>query len=220
MNLGEMETLLKRYGFDSKDPLKEWLNAALHEFESERDWPFLEAVPVEQEMGAGENTITLPASTLKVITLKDETNIYKLQYYDWHKFERDIREPTERGKPELYTLKGLNEIQIWRVLESATKFMVQVQLVAPDLAIAGDEPKTAAGRVWPKMCHFPIVQRAASIALQAENEEERAKTAQAEYEKALMTIAMKFTERELDEPTTVEDVQGYGQTFPYAWQSV
>jgi hypothetical protein len=221
MNLLEMETVLKRYGFETADPLLAWLNAALKEVESTADWPWLEEGPVEIKVGSGSKTIILPTDIGKIMGVKDITNEFKLVYYDRRKFMRLIFDNTEEGLPEVYTLVGLNAIQIWRVLQSETTFEVLYQGVTPKLTKAEDEPTTGT-HVWPDTTHYPIVMRAASLALQAENEEERAKTAQSEYDAALLRLVGKYCgERELDEPTTVEDAQGYGHDgMPSRWSQL
>jgi hypothetical protein len=212
MNLESMETALRRYGFDKADPLAAWINAAMHDMETSFDWPFLESNVDDITMGVGSSTITLPAEALKIMGIRDTTNFRKLMYYDRHKFMREIEEPKEVGLPEIYTLLNTNEVQIWRVLESAVTFEVIYQATTPDMMNPADEPTTS-GNVWPVVCHYPIVQRAVAIALQAEDEEERAKSAQEQYDKSLIKLMGKFGERELDEPTTVQDVQGYGTSM-------
>src|SRR3974390_2345237 len=91
--------------------------------------------------------------------------------------------------------------------------MLIYQAATPDLVNATDIPTTA-GNTWPLQLHNPIIMRAASIALQAENVEDRAKTAQDEFDRALMRCMAKFAEDQLDEPMTVEDAQGYAADMP------
>lgn len=208
MILSEMETLVKRYGFDSTDPLVAWINAAMHEIENEFDWPWLESNTEIIKVAAG-GTLTLPAEALKVIGIRDTTNHSKLEYWDRHKFMRDISEPSERGLPFCYTLLNTTEIQMWPLPEQEFSFEVVYQGKTPDLKNPGDEPTTL-GNVWPSNAHYCIVERAAAIALQAEDEEERAKSAMEQFEKSLERLRKKFGERELDEPTAVADVMGYG----------
>src|SRR5437868_514724 len=211
MNLGEMETALKRYGFDAGDPLAIWINAAMHELEGENDWPFLEQPPFAFNATVGVSTYNPVATGFKIYTLRDVDNQRKLVYYDRHKFARDIADTTERGLPEIYTFAG-EKIQLWRVPEKTIAMEMVFQGAALDMKVAADEPTTVGSEaiVWPKDTHYPIVLLAASIALMAENEEERSKVAKAEYEKALMGLKAGYGERELDEPATVQDVQGYG----------
>lgn len=208
MNLEDMKTALKRYGFDNNDPLTVWLNAAMHDIESAFDWPWLESNVDNIVVPLGGSTIPLPEEALKVIGIRDTVNFFKLKYYERHKFMREIEDPTESGKPEVYTLLNTNEIQLWRVLDGAVTFEVIYQATTPDLVSPEDEPTTS-NNVWPSLTSYPIVQRAAQYALQAENEEERAKSAEVQADKALLRLMAKFGERELDEPTTVQDVMGY-----------
>lgn len=216
MNLETMETALRRFGFDKQDPLATWINAAMHDLEDCFDWPWLESKATLEAMPSGSSTITLPANALKVITIKDMTNFIKLEYYDRHKFVREIKEPEEVGQPTVYTLVNTTEIQVWRILQEAITFEVQYQATTPDLVLAASEPTTGTS-VWPPNTHYIIVQKAAAIALQAENEEERAKNALEQYTKAVENLMRKFGERELDEPSTVQDVMGYGHGTMRRW---
>jgi hypothetical protein len=211
MNFASMQTALLRYGFDVNDPVQIWLNAAMHDFEAAFDWPFLEVLPYQTTLNIGANGITLPSDAGKVIYVKDMTNLAKLKYYDRHKFVRVIQDPTDVGQAEVYTLVGTNQLQFWRVLQSATTFEVMYQALCPDMVNPTDVPGTAE-TPFPEIVHYAILQCAAAIALQAENEEDRATTALQQYQASLMRFMGKFGERELDEPTTVEDEQGYGSS--------
>lgn len=208
-----MQTLLMRYGFDQGDPLALWLNSALHEFEAAADWAWLEEGPVGIQQQPGVNTISLPSDAFKIITFRDVDHLYKLKYWNRHKFTRLIQDQTDAGYPEVYTLINTTTVQIWRVPITPTNLEVVYQGLVPDMVNGKDVPGTATSP-FPTFCHMPIVMRAASIALQAENEEDRAKQAQSEYERGLMICLGKNNERELDEPETVEDAQGYLTDMP------
>lgn len=217
MNLESMQTALKRFGFDNTDPLITWINAAMHDIEDSFDWPWLESKATSISMPSGSSTITLPENCLKIITVKDATNLRKLEYYDRHKFVREIHEPLEIGLAEVYTLINTNQLQIWRVLQEETIFEVMYQATTPDLAEAEDVPTTDKN-VWPPNTHYLIVLGAAAIAQDAEDEDDRSKSIQEKYDKSLMKLMAKFGERELDEPTTVQDVQGYGTVTATRWR--
>jgi hypothetical protein len=208
-----MQTALERYGFDDSDPLELWINSALHEVEGAFDWPWMYEGPITTVIPAGANNITLPNDFLKVFAIKDLDHLAKIKFWNRHKFTRLIQDETDPGLVELYTLVGTSQIQFWRVPVTDTNIMIIYQATTPDLVNPTDMPVTA-GNTWPAMMHYPIVQRAASIALQAENEEDRAKTAQDEFDRALMRCMGKFSEDQLDEPDTVEDAQGYGSDMP------
>jgi len=219
MTREEMETLLKRYGFDSKDPLKQWLEAGMRDVEMEHDWPWLYTKET-WNIKAGEEIYSPQGGVIKIVTIKDETNIYKYRYYEWHRFERDIREPKEKGKTELYTIVKMGysnmQIKFWRIPESPIEITAMVQEETEPLREPSTVPQTA-GAFWPLQAQFPIVLRAAVIALNAENEEERAKALQAEYDNLMTKLKWKYAEMELDEPATVADTMGYGDTQPYSW---
>lgn len=213
MNLTQLQVALKRYGFDDTDPLTTWLNAAMHDFEASYDWPFLEVMPYQTVVTPGANTIVLPSDCMKVMYIKDMTSFSKLKYYERHKFIRNIQDPTDVGQAEVYTLVGTTNLQIWRVLQLPTTFEIMYQASCPDMVNSSDVPGTTE-TPFPAIVQYAIVQYAAAIALQAENEEDRAKTAMQEYQATLMRLMGKFGERELDEPTTVEDAQGYMTDMP------
>lgn len=209
MNFGTMQTLLQRYGFDVTDPLAAWLNASKTDFAMEADWVFLEEGPTVVTVASG-NTITLPSDIQKIITLKDTTNLNKLVYWGRRQWTRTIRDEAEAGYPEVYTLVGTNQIQLWRTPATPINYQVLYQAVSPDMVNAGDTPLSGS-TAWPVATHYPIVVRAAAMALMAENEEDRAKTALGEYQSMLMNLMARFTdERELDDVDSVQDVQGYG----------
>jgi hypothetical protein len=210
MTLEEMKTLLKRYGFDEKDPLTGWINAAMHDLEDDFDWPWLESNVETIKVAPKVNSLVLPAEALKVIGIRDTVNLRKLILWDRHRFMREIQEPAELGLPEIYTLLNTTEIQLWRVPETEITFEVVFQGRTPDLGNPTDVPTTL-GNVWPINAHYPIVMKAAAIALQAENEEERAKNALDQYDKSLEKLRKKFGERDLDEPQTVTDVMQYSE---------
>ena len=213
MNLGAMQTALERYGFDVGDPLSTWLNAAMHEIESAFDWPFLEEGPVTLQIPAGSNALVLPGDAIKVISIYDLDHLAKIKYWNRHKFRRMIQDQTDVGLIEIYTLINTATVQVWRVPQIPTNIEVVYQAAVPDMVAQADVPGTPQYQ-WPAMMHYPIVMRAASIALQAENEEDRAKTAQDEYQRSLLACMGKFGERQIDEPETVEDAQGYLSDMP------
>jgi hypothetical protein len=209
----EMQTALMRYGFNDTDPINLWINAAMHEIEGAFDWPWLYEGPVSLVVTAGTNSVTLPTDFVKIHSLKDLDHLAKIKFWNRHKFTRLIQDETDTGLIELYTLVGTNQIQFWRVPVTDTNIMLIYQGSTPDLVNPTDVPTTGSQQ-WPVMLHYPIVQRSASIALQAENEEDRAKTAQSEFETALMRCMGKYSEDQLDDADTVEDVQGYGADMP------
>jgi len=213
MLLQDLQRALMRYGFDTTDPLTIWINAAMHIFEASFDWPFLEIMPIQVTVQAGANTLQLPSDCGKVMYVKDMIQFEKLKYYERHKFVRMINDPTDIGLAEVYTLVNTNQMQLWRVLQTTTTFEVMYQGLCPDMVNSTDFPGTSQ-TPFPDIVQYAIVQMAAAITLQAENEEDRATTALQQYEQTLLRLMGKFSERELDEPTTVEDAQGYQTDMP------
>lgn len=203
MIIGRQKTLLKRYGFDSGDPLIDWLNAALHEIESYDDWVFLERrTPIT--VGVGENTIVFPSNFFKVQSIRDSTGKDKLIEYERTRFDREIFDPTSTGSPWAYVMTGLSTVQLYPVPDASVDFQVTYSIQLDDMA--DDDNATSP---LPSRFHFPQVVCAAYIGLMAENEEERAGAAQKQYEASLARISSRYDDRTDDEPQAVVDTQGY-----------
>jgi hypothetical protein len=207
MTLAQLRTALKRYGFDDRDPLDVWLNAAYHEFEDAHEWPFLETMATLSLL-SGYSSLPLPLDFFKVISLKDVTNLKaetKLEPYDYRRFEREILDQSSNnvGAPDKYALIGLGYVQVDPVPNYNASLRLVYQRQLADMVDGTLEPE------FPRRWHYAIAQGAASIGLMAENEEERATTARAEFDAAIGEAASKLALRELDDPEQVADTQGY-----------
>jgi hypothetical protein len=215
MNFGVMQTLVYRYGFDASDPVAAVLNGAMHEIETIFDWPFLEEGPWQFVLPIGTSSPTLlPTDFFKVMSLKDLDHLTKLKYFRQSKFKRAIQNEQASGYPVIYTNIAGASFQVYPVPPAPVNMELVYQATAPDMSGPADVPNTG-GVAWPLYMHFPIVWRSAAIMLQMENEEDRAKEAQAQYERAILSAMAKSSERELDEVETVEDEQGYGSVDYY-----
>ena len=203
MLVSEARTALKRYGFDDNDPIISWLNEGMHQLEDAHDWTFLQAVTTVAA-AVGDSTLVLPAALHKVQSIRDTTGKRKLRYVTVSEFERTIIDPTTRAAPEIYTITTTETIQLWPVVDVARSFRVVYQQEFTDMVLAPD-----AAMPGPTRIHYPIVQGAAAIALQAENEEDRAATAKTEFEAAIDRLWAKYNKQELDEPQQVTDVMEY-----------
>jgi hypothetical protein len=198
-----MKTALKRYaGLSDSDPLLTWLNAAYHEFEDAVSWPFLETES-NFVQSAADNDITLPADYFRPIYLLDVTSKNKLSPWDSRKVARDIPDPTESGKPQVYYLINTNVFRLWPVPDAALNMSLLYEKFFPDLVNDADVP------LIPVRYHYAIVLGAAAYALMAESEEDRAGTARSLYDGFVDRATTKFGVRQLDENLEVEDTQGY-----------
>jgi hypothetical protein len=204
MLVSEGRTALKRFGFDDNDPIISWLNEGMHQFEDAHDWPFLQLVTTVAT-AIGDSTLVLPGPLHKVQSIRDVTSKNKLDYITVSEFERTISDPTVRGQPLQYTVTGTETVQFFPVTDLARSFRVVYQFELTDMVLAPD-----AAMPGPTRIHYPIVQGAAMIALQAENEEDRAVTAKTEFEAAIDRLWTKYSTQEMDEPQQVTDVMGYG----------
>ncbi len=209
MFFSDMQALLMRYGFDTSDPLALWINAAKNDFASEQNWPFNEVGPVIISMAAGTNSVTLPSDFSRPVSLKDNTNLAMLKYWEQHKFIENIQDETDTGLPEVFTIQA-RQIQVWRVPTTSINYRLMYQADSPDLVASTDVPQTLSGNVWPEDTHYPIVLNAAFIALMAENEEERAQTAYKQYLDMKMKLMGKYNVLQNADMEATEDTQGYG----------
>jgi hypothetical protein len=203
MLVSEAQTALMRFGFDSTDPLTIWLNEAMHQFEDAHDWGFLQQIATVNTV-VGDSTLTLPTTLHKIQSIRDVTSKKKLGYVTISEFERVVIDPTTRGQPDVYTITNMKVVQFYPATDLARTFRVVYQEELVDMAA------TNVSMPGPTRIHYPIVQGAAMIALQAENEEDRAISAKAEFEAAIDRLWTKYNSKELDEPQQVTDVMGYG----------
>lgn len=205
MLVSAAKTALQAYGFDTNDPLNVWLDAGIHEFERAYDWPFLQ-VRASVVVNAGVAALVLPGTAFKVMSIRDTTvgRVHKLKYMDVVGFEDQIDDPTQQGTPTNYTVLTGNTVQIWPVPDTNTTFSVIYQ---DALADTGADGTNMPG---PVMIHYTCVMHSAYLALQADNEEDRAKTAQDQAQQAVWRIIRKYRAN-LDSQRQVQDSMGYGR---------
>jgi hypothetical protein len=212
MNLGTIKTALRRYaGVDATDPLVDWINAALHEFEEAYDWPFMEGV-ANQPTVAANTQLTLPADFFKLAKAKVVTaagaNVARsaLTYVPRLKFEDESTfDPFSTGEPSYYTLIGMDQMFVWPTPDGVYSIRVFYQKALADLVNDGDVPAI------PTRYHYTIVEGAAVRALQAESEEGRSDTARSVFEDSIDRHITKLGgTRQAGEYQQTRDVMGYG----------
>lgn len=208
MNVGAAKTALTRYGFDTTDPLNAWLDQAKIEVEESFDWPFLQSIATIAQP-AGSSAVSLSGQTdfFKVQSLRDVTTKRKISYRDIDGFERDVQDPTQTGRPTIFTVTALNVIQLYPVPDTALSLRLVYQTALADINGLADGTACPG----PSRLHYLYVLGAAYIGLQAENEEERSGTAQAMFEKGVARLMRKYSSY-LGEAQTVIDAQGYGNS--------
>jgi hypothetical protein len=194
-----------RYGFDTTDPLNDWLDEGHIMFESSREWPFLQLIATVA-VGLGVNSATMPSDFSKIYSLRDTTNSRKLQRVDVHTWERMIENQAETGKTKHYLITGLSTVQLWPVPDTAISLrtIYKKQLILPS-ALASDATQLDG----PTRIHYPVVLAAAYNALMAENEEDRAAQAMAQFENAVEKRWNHYSATDDDEPRQVQDVMDY-----------
>lgn len=205
MLVSDLKVAVKRYGFDDEDPLLTWINAAYHAIEEEyASWSFLHRM--ETLVGTANQSLFVPTGSVqRAIKFRDITDTLDqdLFYWDERKFDREIRNQNEEGNPEVYTIRGTNELQVWPVPNVARTYILRYIEALADLEDDGDEPKL------PTKNHFLIAQGAAYIGLQAENEEDRAANAQAQFTTALARMVSSDMNNQTGQSDSAQDVMGY-----------
>lgn len=202
MQLSELKTLLKRTGFSDSDPLSSWLNIGMNWVLDSRDWPFLIKLASDTVV-AGTPAITLPTDFRRLITLKCVDTNNKLDPMEITEFEREISDPTVTGPPMLYLVFG-DLIDVYPTPDATYNMRLFYIKNIPALSLDTDEPEL------PNSLHYAVVQAAATVALQAENEEERAQTAEQEFESTIARAWRSLSgASSSDEYRTVTDVMGY-----------
>lgn len=202
MNLGSMKTSLKRFGFDDSDPLDSWINAALHDFEDANAWTFLETIFTGDTTPASD-TLVGPTNLWKLHTARVVTESQKLIYISRTVWEDQIVDPTAPGLPTHFTMVGLDTILLWPVPDTVYSLRLSYTKSVPELIADVDIPDV------PARYHFAIVQRAAAIALQAENNEDRATTAQNQYDSVVARAIQSSSDHQTATLGQVQDTQEY-----------
>lgn len=212
MNAGTMKTSLKRIaGVSDTDPLMDWLNAGMHDFEDAYDWPFLDIVG-GVTMLAGSNNPDLPPDLAVLYTARVDTTPSggtvtrpSLKYVPRVKFEDESYfDPTQTGEPTHYTLVGNSSIFLWPTPDQNYHFRVYYRKFLTDLLEDVDIP------ALPAKYHYSIVTGAAAVALEAENEEDRAETWRNIFEDNIQrAISRLGGSRQDGSFNTVRNVMGY-----------
>lgn len=214
MNLGTMKTALRRYaGVDATDPLVDWINAGLHEFQEAYPWPFLQS-NVGANLAAGAFTIGPPGDffrTEDVRLLPTGADPIPLTYKPWGVVIEEgwrIRDATVKGVPQWFSIyweAGAPSLLVYPAADLTYSYIMNYEVNVPDLVNDADVPGV------PSRYHYTIVEGAAVRALQAESEEDRAQTARQIFEDSIdRHITAIGGRRQSGQFNQVRDVMGYG----------
>lgn len=205
MTLGEIKTALKRFGFDDDDPLTAWINEAYRQFLDAYQWPFLEAISSEDTV-VGVDSLNLPADFFSMITARITTASTNLEYMGRIQFENEIQDPTKTGKPTIYTLVGMDGLVLYPIPDAVYTVRYYYKKFMSPLVDDIDVPF-----IGLSYYHYTLVQGAAAVGLQAENEEDRASTALENFSSGIATAIAAFGTKQTGEYGQVRDTQGYGR---------
>jgi hypothetical protein len=206
MNFLQLKTALKRYGFDDNDPLDIWTNAARNEMWSDLDWATTEerhtfTLPANQAEYS-----SLPANCFKPRTLTPSSNGVaqpSLDYIEWREFRKRY-DSNEQGFPHKFTLWNIGNLRFFPVPTQSVDFEMIFHAGPVQMTGDNDQPEE-----FHEIFHYIIVYRSAAIGLMAENEEDRAQTAMAEYASGLDRVLRAYGAREQDQYATVQDAMEY-----------
>ncbi len=177
------------------------MNAGFQELQDLHVWPEL-ITTSDISVTASNPVLTLPADFRKPYSIRNMTVGSKLKYVDPSWYMRELEDLDEQGEPELYTRIG-DVITLWPVPTTTMTVRMVYQRQLSEMTTDG------ASMPGPDNFHYPIIQAAAYLALQAENEEERAKNAQTQFLAAAERLWGTYSTLEEDEPQQVVNTQGY-----------
>jgi hypothetical protein len=208
MLVSEAKTLLKRYGFSDEDPLLSWINAGRHELLDSHDWSWSRAVLLGQSLGVGDTEVILPsdASTLETVSVKATGVNQKLAPTSYQSFVANY-DPVITGAPSVYAQYSDNKhVIVWPTPDQAYTLDFSYYKGYDDLTADTDDLGV------PGSIAYAVVLAAAYTALQAENEEDRAATAQSQFQSRVAAAFVKdsrITGGGDDDGDQVEDVMNY-----------
>ena len=208
MNRGQIKTAVKRYGFSDSDPLDTWVTMAHHEiFMMESVVETLLVGETTIAVPLGGSTLTLPSDFFKVVDLTDETDgvVNPLDYVSYLRFKEAYPDRTTQGVPDVFTTVGLGTVIIQPPSDRARSIRLVYQKVEPEMTTDASTPDPL-----PAKFHGAVVYKAVAIGLMAENEEERAQTAEAQFDRIMEPIVNLYSTRQAGVFSSVQDVMGYG----------
>jgi hypothetical protein len=212
--VSEAKTALKRYGFDDSDPLLTWINAARAQIIDEHDWTWTNQFAVGMMLAAGDYTISLPNDSyaIETVVVRSSTSVRKLIHKDYQSFVDNYADQTltnpSTGMPQFYSVYSGGQVIVWPTPDVDYSVDISYRMNFNSLVDDTDDLGI------PSSLHYAVVLGAAYIALQAENEEERAQTAQAQFESRVSAAWLRDSRSAtgLDSSDQVEDTQGYGRS--------
>lgn len=213
MNLGTMKAAVIRIaGVDLLDPLVDWINAGMHEFEDAYNWPFLEGLTTLTTAANNPAPVSTPTDLEKVleirVTVALGANVVRpaLKYVPKIRMDEGSFDPTRKGEPTHYTLLGNNSISFWPIPDGVYSATLYYQAFLPDLVSDADTPVGV-----PTKYHYTIVRAAVMLALEAESEEDRAEIARGAFEDRVQRhIGRLGGSKQSGSFNTVRDAMGYG----------
>lgn len=202
MNLGEMKTAIKRYGFSDDDPLATWVNWGMYDLQREHDWWFLNDYGTVALI-AGEKYSNVLPPMKHIISMRIVGEQLPLAPMTIQEYLRDVSDPDREGMPTHFILladRALVWYPVSSTVETVEFFYKQIE---EELVADGSTPLFI-----PKDLHQAIVLKAVAYGLQAESEEGRATDALTQYNQV---VSRSIADRvhSTSGPQYVQDVSEY-----------
>jgi len=189
--VSQIKTGVYRYGFDSTDPVLDWINEALTYFVDAFNWPWL-YTEIGGNLNIGASFLSLPADFLTPQAIQIADPGATFGPYDYLRLDsrlgyiEDGFNDNNRGRPCAWTHA---EGKMWFDIapDLAYNYILYYQKFAPVLLFDSDTPGI------PTRYHYALVRGAAAVGLDAENQEERANTQLQRFQDIIDRAITKYT---------------------------
>lgn len=206
MNIGQIKTSLKKFGFDDTDPLLDWINEANAQFVEAFDWPWLKQ-EVTGTLDGGDVLVTIPpASTVPdsmsiiVPSGTDDVSV-PLTYLPFTEY-RDVCISSVRGFPKFWTKISDTDYRITPPSSVLYGYVISYTAIAETFTADANTP------LIPSRYHYALVRGAAAIGLDTENQEERASTQQERFQEIIDRAMAKYITEHRGRFGRIRDVRG------------
>jgi hypothetical protein len=169
VNLGELETAVKRYGFDDTDPLYTWIIASIHEFERYTRWPFLRATAFVSTVASTQALTVVGTGFGRVNSIRFRDESIVLTPTSPEVFEEELDDPELIGKPSRWVIKSDTQVDLYPIPDDVYALRVNY---SKKITEPVDNPTSVID--VPTTFHYNLVQLAAAIGHDADNNEDRA----------------------------------------------
>jgi hypothetical protein len=177
VNVGQIKTSVKRFGFEDTDPLLDWINEANAQFVEAFDWPWLKKT-LFGFLTPGTNTLPIlpPLSAMPIsVVIGVNNSSVPLSYKSFTEFATTTLF-TDLGVPRFWTKMSDTQFFVAPIPDQDYGYTMYYTAAAETFTADTDIP------LIPLRYHFALVRGAAAIGLDTENQEDRAATQQQRFQ--------------------------------------